>query len=336
MTVNLNLMAIKNPAVVDMLPYLQNDLERVQEELVSCVQSSSELTTEMSTHLITAGGKKVRPILCIVASQVQVRDSHPASPEVIKGAVAMELVHIGTLCHDDVMDEAVTRRSMPSVNAQWGNRRAILAGDYLLSRSGEVAASLGSEAAALVARTITHLCEGQIVELEASYDPNRSESFYEEAIAGKTAALLSASCRIGAMLAGSPSDMADSLGDFGHAYGMAFQIVDDILDLQATDEKLGKPAGNDLIEGVYTLPVLRALGDPVVGGELRSLLGRRIGSSVRDKACELVLGTSGIEEARVVAQSWADRAQSMLGSLPESVAAGSLRTAAGYLFARLE
>ena len=320
----------------DMVSFLQDDLQRVEKKLFDCAQSSSKLATELSVYLIEAGGKRVRPSLCIVSSQVQDLDSAPVRLEVVKAAVAVELVHIGTLCHDDVMDNATTRRSVPSVNNRWGDREAILAGDYLLSRSGEVAAELGSEVASLIARTIAQLCEGQVVELESVYDLNRSESLYEEAIAGKTAVLLSASSRIGAMVNDSPQVVKDALEDFGYAYGMSFQIVDDILDIVATDEQLGKPAGNDLLEGVYTLPVIRALSDPDVGDELRDLLGHRIDEKTRDRACELIRSTNGVAEAREVAQLWASRAQAKLEKLPDTLATESLRTAADQLLDRID
>lgn len=323
------------PIGVDALPCLQSDLQRMERALAARVVSSIQRVTELSAHLVEAGGKRVRPALCLIASQVHEPDSAPARPEAVQGAVAVELVHIGTLCHDDVLDNAETRRSAPSVNAKWGNQRAILAGDYLLSRAGEVAASLGSEVAGLIAETITRLCEGQIVELETAYDTSRSEHLYEQAIEGKTAVLLSSSCRIGAMAADLPSATADALGEFGHAYGMAFQVVDDILDVTATSAQTGKPVGHDLIEGIYTLPVIRALNDPVLGDELRSMLGRRIGRSTRDRARELVLSTSGVAEAQAVAKSWAAKSQALLEDLPDNPAKASLRTAADRLLDRV-
>lgn len=243
----------------------------------------------------------------------------------------MELVHIGSLYHDDVIDGATTRRSVRSVNAQWGNLRAILSGDYLLGRASEIAASLGTEVASLVANTLTQLCEGQMLEIDSSYDPGRSEERYERAIEGKTAALLSTSCRIGAIVAGLPRPTIDALGEFGLSYGMAFQVVDDILDLVADESSLGKPAGNDISEGVYTLPVLRALADNSTGDELRSLLGGPVDDSARDRAAALVRASNGIEEAREVARKWSDRAQAALDKLPETPAALAMRSAAVHL-----
>jgi heptaprenyl diphosphate synthase len=173
------------------------------------------------------------------------------------------------------MDDATTRRTVPSVNARWGNLKAILAGDYLLAKASEIAASLGTEVAGLLAATIGRLCEGQILELQHAFDLDRTEEAYLASIDGKTASLLGTACRVGSIVAGLPRQQIDALTTFGRGFGMAFQIVDDLLDVTSTDEELGKPAGHDLVEGTYTLPVIRTLaaGDHEAD-ELRSLLVR--------------------------------------------------------------
>ena len=314
-----------------LLPCLEDDLRRVEEELLAATAAADDFVTELARHLIAVGGKLVRPGFCLSSSLVC--DTAPArsSQAAVSGGASVELVHIGSLYHDDVMDGATTRRSVPSVNAQWGNLRAILAGDYLLGRASAMAASLGAEVAVLLAEAITQLCEGQVIELENAYDTERSEQRYERAISGKTAALLSISCRIGATVGGVPRPITQALGEFGFAYGMAFQIVDDILDLVATESQLGKPAGNDLAEGTYTLPVIRALADPAVGDELRSILGQPIDAAARDRAAELVRSTTGVNEARDTARMWADKAQAALTSLPDTPATSVLRLAADRL-----
>ena len=314
-----------------LLPCLEDDLRRVKDELLRAAATSDDFVTELARHLITAGGKLVRPGFCLASSLVCDEAPTMSSVATIKGGAAVELVHIGSLYHDDVMDGATTRRSVPSVNAQWGNLRAILAGDYLLGRASAMAASLGAEIAVLLAEAITQLCEGQIIELENAYDTGRSEQRYERAVSGKTAALLSISCRIGATVAEVPRPAVEALGEFGFAYGMAFQIVDDILDLVATESQLGKPAGNDLAEGTYTLPVIRALADPAAGDELRSILGRPIDAAARDRAAELVRSTTGVDAARDTARLWADKAQAALRSLPDTPAAAVLRLASDRL-----
>ncbi len=306
---------------------MESDLGRVEDELLRVVRADSDFLTDVASHLIRAGGKRVRPGFAMASAAVLDPDGSSAPIDVVRGGCAVELVHIGSLYHDDVMDDATTRRSVKSVNAQWGNLRAILAGDYLLGRASELAADLGTEVAGLLATTITHLCEGQILELESAYDPSRTIEAYEQSITGKTAALLGTACRIGALVAELPRPVVESLTEFGLAYGMAFQVVDDILDLIATDEQLGKPSGNDLVEGIYTLPVILSLADSDIGPELASLLTADISMDARDQARELVRSGDGVDIAFDVARSWADKACATLTALPDTPGAEALRAA---------
>lgn len=313
---------------------MEADLDRVEDELLRVVTAEGDFLTEIAGHLIRAGGKRVRPGFAIAASSVLDPTGAAATIEVVRGGCAVELVHIGSLYHDDVMDEATTRRSVKSVNAQWGNLRAILAGDYLLGRSSEIAAELGTEVAGLLATTITELCEGQILELESAYRVDRSIETYHRSISGKTASLLAAACRIGAIVGGLPRPVVESMTEFGHAYGVAFQIVDDILDIIATDDQLGKPAGNDLIEGIYTLPVIHALTDAEIAGQLRPLLTSSITPEERDAARALVRQSDGVTTALDEARSWADKAAGTLTDLPDTPGARALRAAADHLIER--
>ena len=313
---------------------MEDDLVRTEQELLSVVDADGDFLTEIASHLIKAGGKRVRPGFAMAAASVLDPDGVPASIEVIRGGCAVELVHIGSLYHDDVMDEATTRRSVKSVNAEWGNLRAILAGDYLLGRASELAAALGTEVAGVLATTITQLCEGQILELESAYDPKRTVDRYERSITGKTASLLATACRIGAIVGDLPRPVVESLTEFGLAYGMAFQVVDDILDIVATDEQLGKPAGNDLLEGIYTLPVIHALTDPDVAADLHPLLTRDITIGQRDEARTLIRASSGVRTALDVAQGWADKAAGTLTDLPDTPGARALRAASDDLIER--
>ena len=244
-------MAVTSPLL--QLPVLQADLRRVEDELSTSVEAEDPFLTEVASHLIKAGGKRVRPALALAAAGAGADVLASASSDVVRGAVSVELVHLGSLYHDDVMDDALTRRTVESVNARWGNLKAILAGDYLLAKASEIAASLGTEVAGLLAATIGRLCEGQVLELQHTFDLARTEESYLRSITGKTASLLGTSCRVGGLVADRPRDHIERLTEFGLNYGMAFQIVDDVLDVVATDAQLGKPAGHDLVEGVYTL-----------------------------------------------------------------------------------
>ncbi len=320
---------------LSLLPTMPVDLERVEASLLRVVDTDAELLAEVASHLIRAGGKRVRPGFAIATAAVANDTPQPVDDDVIKGAVAVELVHLGSLYHDDVMDDATTRRNVSSVNARWGNLRAILAGDFLLARASQLAAALGTEVAGLLADTIARLCEGQIREQDDLYNVDRTEESYELSIVGKTASLLASSCRIGGIVGGLERTDVDAVTEFGHSYGIAFQIVDDILDVTATDAQLGKPAGNDLVEGVYTLPVIRALRSPV-GPELASHLTRDLGPDSRSAALELIRSSNGVDEALDVARSRADKAASALTALPANVASDALRAAADHLIGRVE
>jgi heptaprenyl diphosphate synthase len=301
------------------LPDLDADLQRVDDALHSAVQSEDPFLSEVASHLITAGGKRLRPALAVAAAAV---GGVPVSDDVIQGGVAVELVHLGSLYHDDVMDNADTRHGVPSVNARWGNLVAIVAGDFLLARASEIAAGLGTEVAALLAATIGRLCEGQVAEVQTAFDPGRGEPAYFAAIAGKTASLYAAACRIGAITAGLDGRLVDAVTSFGHSFGMAFQIRDDVLDVVGTDEVLGKPAGHDMVEGVYTLPVIRALAAPDAGAELRALLRSPLDEPARNKATAIVRAAGGVGASIEMARRFADSAAEALAPVSGSVAAG--------------
>ena len=318
------------------VPALVSDLARVEQELYRSVETDNGLLQEVASHLISAGGKRVRPGFCITAAAAARPDFAPASNGVILGAVAVELVHQGSLYHDDVMDSATTRRTVESVNSKWGNHQAILAGDFLLGRASEISASLGVEVAGLLAKTISQLCDGQVRELEFLYRVDRTEESYLKSIDGKTASLLAAACRIGGIVADLPEEHTEHLTIFGRAYGMAFQVVDDILALTATDEELGKPAGNDMIEGVYTLPVIRAMQSPLVGADLSQLLGRPIDTTARDEARELVKQSGALKSAHEDARRYANEANDSLRTFANTAGGAALKAAADHLVARVE
>ncbi len=312
------------------------DLERTESELLGSVQSPNEFLTEVASHLIIAGGKRIRPGFTIAAATAAMAGPEPeaVSTDVILGGVSVELVHLGSLYHDDVMDDALMRRTVESVNARWGNLKAILAGDFLLARASEIAASLGTEVAGLLANTIAKLCEGQIRELQDVYNIDRTEKNYYTSIEGKTAVLLATAARVGGIVAELPADQIDTLTTFGHRYGMAFQVVDDILDVVATSEQLGKPAGNDLVEGIYTLPVLHTLEGPR-GAELREILGEPLSDEQRDAARNIVRAGDGLAHALEVAKQFSEEAVEALAPLQGTPAHVTLGAASDHLIKRV-
>ena len=311
--------------LADALPALPDDLARVDGALRESVRTPDPFLAEVAAHLIGAGGKRLRPTLTLCASYASGATSDgagatgPATADAVTGGVACELVHLGSLYHDDVIDEAETRRGVPSVNARWSNIVAILAGDFLLARASSLAASLGADVASLLAATIGELCRGQVLELQHLFDVDRSEEDYASAIEGKTAALFATSCRIGGMVSGVGDPTLDALTRFGRHLGMCFQIVDDVLDLSSTDAALGKHAGQDLLEGIYTLPVIYMLRE---SEPLRELLGHPLDPAQLDEARALALGplpagSSAVDVALGVARDHAVKASGALEGADE-------------------
>ena len=320
-------------------PDAAEDLARVERALRAATVTGDEFLTEVASHLIPAGGKRLRPAF-VIASALAL-DADGAAPdavtdEMVRGGVAVELVHLGSLYHDDVMDDAQTRRGIEAVNHRWGNLKAILAGDFLLAKASELAASLGTEVATLLAATIGRLCEGQVRELQLIYDRSRTEDQYFSAIRGKTAELYATSCRIGGLVAGADAVTLDRLNGFGLAYGMAFQIVDDVLDLVASDEELGKPSGNDLREGVYTLPVIRMLASGHAAGDrLGKLLGVPLDDDRRDAARSIVVNGAEIGSSVATAGQYVSEALEALAPFDATPGMLGLRGAASNLLSAL-
>ena len=325
-------MARPNP--LSDLDGMAENLVRVEQALHEACRADDEFLTEVAGHLLSAGGKRVRPAFCMAASIAGERDVGAVSQEAVMGGVSVELVHLGSLYHDDVMDDAEVRRTVDSVNARWGNLKAILAGDFLLARASEIAADLGTEVAGLLAATIARLCEGQVRELQDAYNVDRTEQNYLKSIDGKTAALFASACRIGGIVADRERDEIEALTEFGHAYGMAFQMVDDVLDVVATDEQLGKPAGHDMVEGVYTLPVIRMLADGHDG--IGSMLGSPLDEDQRLAARQIVRKNNQIRTSLATAREYVERADAAIAPLGGGPAVDALVAAGTGLLERTE
>jgi heptaprenyl diphosphate synthase len=302
-----------NPTEQLGLASVEDDLVRLESLLAESVIFGDTYLDSVTTHQIYAGGKRLRPILAVASAT---GGEHAASQRDLLGGVALELLHLASLYHDDVMDEADIRRNVDSVNARYGNLIAIVAGDYLMARSAGIAADLGAEFAGLMARTLAWLTRGQVSEVRTAYSLDRTEAEYYEAIEGKTASLMSTSCRYGAMTADLGIEVTEALAEFGRCFGMVYQLRDDILDLTATDNQLGKPAGQDLAEGIYNLPTLFALNDAKVGDELRALLGSALDDDDRERARKLVVSTDGVERTVRAAEQFLDKAREALLVIP--------------------
>ncbi|MDJ0382257.1 polyprenyl synthetase family protein [Streptomyces sp. G-G2] len=278
---------------------------------------------DLTGHLAAAGGKRLRPVLVLLGAEF----GDPWRHGVTDAAVIAELVHISSLYHDDVMDEAETRHGVPSANVRWGRRTAVFGGDWLLARSAQLAAGLGPQALRLNAETAGRLVAGQLRELTGPAPGEDPVSHYFQVIAGKTAALLSMSLGIGALQAGAPEPYVRALTAYGEHLGAAFQIADDLLDLAAPAEDTGKERGKDLLAGVASLPVLLALADlDPDNEELRALLadGPVTQPAAHRRALELFDTASATAQAAAIMHQRLAAARDALGVLPQRTARRAL------------
>jgi heptaprenyl diphosphate synthase len=310
---------------------IRRRLEDVEASLEKAVHAESELLAETASYLLAAGGKRFRPMLVLLAGYF----GDPTDPRLVPGAVAIELVHAATLYHDDVIDEAESRHGVASVNARWDNTVAILTGDYLFARASEISTELGTDVCALLARTIATLCDGQIREVEASGRVTQTQASYLEIIRRKTGVLIATACRLGGMLSDAPPWSLDVLEEFGEALGLAFQLSDDIMDVVASEDELGKEPGVDLREGVYTLPVLHALHEGERSDELRTLLSGGVPEGERlERALEIARSPETLVHARAAVSSEVARARGLAARLPDVSARRALLTLAEFLAVR--
>ncbi|MDO5083290.1 polyprenyl synthetase family protein [Arachnia propionica] len=290
---------------------------RFEEELRRVAVADSPFVTETATHLIAAGGKRFRPMLVFLASRF---GGEADEERLLKAAMVMELTHVASLYHDDVMDEAEVRRAAPSANSRWGNSIAILAGDYLFAKASILVADLGTEYVRLQAETFTRLVQGQINETRGPADGEDRLEHHVQVLADKTGSLIAASALFGAMVAGAPVDAQQALAAYGEEVGLVFQLSDDIIDI--TSDVTGKTPGTDLREGVPTLPtLLLAASDDPQDAELKQLLAGDLSSDEALAAAVAALRSHRvIEEARAEVRRRAELAKAHLAPLPEGEA----------------
>jgi heptaprenyl diphosphate synthase len=290
-------------------------LDGVEALLRETVKSDYPFVTETSRHLVEAGGKRFRPLITLLAAQF----GDPTAFGVVPAAVVVELTHLATLYHDDVMDEAALRRGRESANRRWTNTVAILTGDFLFAKASDILADLGPEAVRLQARTFERLVQGQIRETVGPANGEDPISHHLRVLADKTGSLIGTAARFGAMLSGADQGTIDLLTHFGERIGVAFQLSDDLLDVASSSSESGKTPGTDLREGVRTLPVLHALdGTDPQSADLRALLCRELQDD-RDvaEALRLLRDHPGMERARKTLETWADEARRTLAPLPD-------------------
>jgi heptaprenyl diphosphate synthase len=301
---------------------VRGGLQQVEEQLAGAVDSEAPFVAEASRHLMNAGGKRFRPMLVLVAAEF----GDPQAPGVVPAAVGVELTHLASLYHDDVMDEADLRRGAKSANARWDNSVAILTGDFLFAQASEVIADLGPEAVRIQARTFARLVEGQIRETVGVRDGEDPLAHYLRVVADKTGSLISTSARYGAMMSGAGERVETLLTEFGERIGSAFQLSDDVIDIASETGQSGKTPGTDLREGVPTLPVLiaRASGDPG-DSRLLELFDSDLTDDARHaEALALLRAHPAMEEARAEVSRSADEARKLLEELPDNPARQAL------------
>jgi heptaprenyl diphosphate synthase len=316
---------------------LERGLTQVEELLHREVQSEFRFLTEASLHLVDAGGKRFRPLFTLLAGQFG-----PPGPDqgrtadVVRAAAVVELVHLATLYHDDVMDEATMRRGAVSANARWDNTVAILTGDFLFAHASRLVADLGPDAVRIIACTFAELVTGQMRETMGPTEGADPVAHYLAVIAEKTGSLIATAGRYGAMFSGAPEECIDALRRFGEKIGTVFQISDDIIDIASPSAQSGKTPGTDLREGVRTLPMLYALADSGPGVDrLRVLLaGPLTDDALIAEALWLLRESPGLDRAMSALRSYTDSARAELTVLPPCPARDALASVTDYLAAR--
>ncbi|WP_101786332.1 polyprenyl synthetase family protein [Nonomuraea indica] len=304
-------------------------LAAVEKLLRSSVESEDAFVTEASKHLIEAGGKRFRTLMVLLAAQF----GDPSAPGVVPGAVVIELTHLGSLYHDDVMDEARVRRGSPSANARWDNTVAILTGDYLFAQASDILADLGPELIRIQAQTFSRLVQGQIRETVGPKGDDDPVAHYISVLADKTGSLIAASGRFGALLSGAPADVEERLSRACEAIGVAWQLGDDLLDVASDSTESGKTPGTDLREGIRTLPVLYALAADG-SSRLVELLSGPVPDEDVEEALRLLRAHPAMDQARAELTAWVDRARADLAGLPDIPAKDAFLALCDYVVER--
>ncbi len=316
-------------------PAVASCLAEVEKQLRGAISNSDPLADATSRHLVEAGGKRIRPLLTILASHL----GDSTRPEVVQAAVVVELTHLATLYHDDVMDSAPYRRGAPTAHEVWGNSVAILTGDLIFARASILVSELGGEALGIQARTFERLCLGQLHETVGPREGQDALEHYLSVIADKTGSLVAASGQLGALFADTPREIIDVMVSYGEKVGVAFQLADDVIDVTGLKVKSGKAPGTDLREGVPTLPVIllrraAAEGDASAADVIALVDGDLASDDALAEAVAAVRSHPQTQEAWAFAQRWADDAVVALDPLPDSVVKQALASFAQAVVSR--
>ncbi|WP_053366959.1 heptaprenyl diphosphate synthase component II [Bacillus sp. FJAT-27245] len=304
-----------------MTSFLNSDLTLIENTLEETIQAESLLLRKASLHTLQAGGKRIRPVFVLLAAKFGEYDIH-----VIKNvAVSLELIHMASLVHDDVIDDAELRRGKPTIKSKWDNRIAMYTGDYIFALSLELMTSIEKPLAhKILAHTIVEVCVGEIQQIRDKYRFDQSMRDYFRRIKRKTALLIAVSCQLGAIAAGASGEISRKLYWFGYYVGMSYQIIDDILDFTSTEKELGKPAGSDLLQGNITAPVLYAMADPYVRDKIVKI-NEHTSQENLDEIIGSIKKSGAIEKSLQLSDRYLNKALDILDGLPQNRAKKTLK-----------
>lgn len=310
-----------------MYSFLNSDLNIIEEALEETIQAESPLLHQASLHLLQAGGKRIRPVFVLLAGKFGEYDIN----SIKKVAVSLELIHMASLVHDDVIDDAELRRGKPTIKSKWDNRIAMYTGDYIFARALELMTNIGNPYAhKILANTLVELCIGEIEQIKDKYNYEQNIRVYFRRIKRKTAMLIAVSCQLGALSAKVDEPIHKKLFQFGYYVGMSYQIIDDVLDFIGTEKELGKPAGGDLHQGNITLPVLFAMEDKAIRDEIIKVHEETEREEI-ENIISLIKNSDAIERSLQVSDKYLQKALAILDELPQNKAKRALRDIAKFI-----
>src|SRR5699024_4446086 len=312
--------------------FLKKDLQDIEDRLSDIIDAGHPVLREASLQLLRAGGKRIRPVFVLLSAQFG--DFEQNKEQIKTVAVALELIHMATLVHDDVVDDASLRRGKPTVKKLYGDRVAMYTGDYMLARALEVITTIENPSIhRLLSRTLVQVVEGEIAQIKDKYNLNQTLRDYLRRIKRKTALLIATSCKLGAIAAETTNKQANQLYRYGYNVGMSFQIIDDILDFTASPKELGKPTGSDLIQGNITLSIFYAINEDAFHSELQHLFSQ--GDTLNEESIAGVLEqlkkTDAIEEAYKLSNLYLQKALYEMKKMPNVRAKRTLQIIASYI-----
>lgn len=311
---------------------INSDLQRVEKELTKFVETDYPILHDSAVHLLAAGGKRLRPAFTLLAGKFF---GYPLE-KLMPVAMALELIHMSSLVHDDVVDASMTRRGRETVKAKWGNIVSVETGDYLLAKSLVLISKIDHpEVARILAEISVEMCQGEIQQIKCSFDVEQTLKQYYYRIKRKTALLISACCKLGALVSGAHKRQVWALGAYGHSLGMAFQIVDDVLDITAKASELGKPIGGDLRQGIMTLPMILALKSSSDPSRLKALLKKMDKTDPEVwETIDLIKSTGAIDQSMQLVDLYIEKAKKHLLELPRVPTRKALEELAEFIRTR--